>query len=58
VVAIIINCFFVYAVSKGAAWLEGLLGEGALNILRKVFGDIILVISVKLFSEKALQLFT
>jgi multiple antibiotic resistance protein len=56
VVAIIINCILVYALSKGAVWLEGLLGEGGLNILKKVFGETLLVLSVKLFSEKALQL--
>jgi multiple antibiotic resistance protein len=58
VVAILINCILVYTVLKGAAWLEKILGESGLNILRKVFGVILLAISVKLFSENAVQLFT
>ena len=57
VVAILINCILVFAVLKSAAWLEKLLGEGGLNVLRKVFGVILLAIAVKLFSENAVQLF-
>jgi multiple antibiotic resistance protein len=57
VVAILINCILVFAVLKSAAWLERLLGEGGLNVLRKVFGVILLAISVKLFSENAVLLF-
>jgi len=55
-VAIILNCILVFAVLKSAAWLEKLLGEGGLNVLRKVFGVILLAIAVKLFSENAVQL--
>ena len=58
VVAIILNSILVYAVLKSAAWLERILGEGGLNILRKVFGVILLAIAVKLFSENAKMLFT
>jgi len=53
VVAIIINSLLVFAVLKSAARLEKLFGESGLNILRKVFGVILLAISVKLFSENA-----
>lgn len=55
VVAIILNIGLVYAVLKGAAWLESKLGEGGLNVLRKVFGVILLAIAVKLFSENAIS---
>lgn len=58
VVAILINCLLVFAVLKSAARLEKLFGEGGLNILRKVFGVILLAIAVKLFSENAAQLFS
>lgn len=58
VVAIIINCILVFAVLKSAARLERLFGESGLNILRKVFGVILLAIAVKLFSENATLLFT
>jgi multiple antibiotic resistance protein len=58
VVAILINCILVYTLLKDALWLEKILGEGILHVLRKVFGLILLAISVKLFSENAVQLFT
>lgn len=57
VIAIIINSILVYAILKSAAWFERVLGDGGLNVLRKVFGVILLAIAVKLFSENAVQLF-
>ena len=57
VVAILLNSILVFVVLKSATWLEKLLGEGGLNVLRKVFGVILLAIAVKLFSENAVQLF-
>ena len=57
VVAILLNSLLVYVVLKSASWLEKLLGEGGLNVLRKVFGVILLAIAVKLFSENAVLLF-
>lgn len=57
VVAILLNSILVFVVLKSASWLEKLLGEGGLNVLRKVFGVILLAIAVKLFSENAVQLF-
>ncbi len=49
IVAILINLVFVYLVLKYMYWLEKLLGAGGINILRKVFGVILLAIAVKLF---------
>jgi multiple antibiotic resistance protein len=49
IVAILINLVFVYVVLKYMYWLEKLLGEGGINILRKVFGVILMAIAVKLF---------
>lgn len=57
VIAIILNSILVYGVLKSAAWLERVLGDGGLNVLRKVFGVILLAIAVKLFSENAVHLF-
>jgi multiple antibiotic resistance protein len=57
VVAIILNMILVYSVLKGASWLEIKLGEGGLNVLRKVFGVVLLAIAVKLFSENVVNLF-
>ena len=49
IVAILINLVFVYIVLKNTYRLEKILGVGGINILRKVFGIILLAIAVKLF---------
>jgi multiple antibiotic resistance protein len=49
IVAILVNLIFVYLVLKNTYRLEKLLGPGGINILRKVFGVILLAIAVKLF---------
>lgn len=48
VVGIIINLFFVYLVLKTSSWLEKKIGASGFGILRRVFGIILLSISVKL----------
>ena len=49
IAAILINLLFVYIVLRNTYRLEKLLGPGGINILRKVFGVILLAIAVKLF---------
>jgi multiple antibiotic resistance protein len=53
IVAILINLVFVYLVLRNMYRLEHLLGPGGINILRKVFGIILLAIAVKLFRTHA-----
>jgi multiple antibiotic resistance protein len=53
IIAILINLIFVYIVLKNTYRLENLLGAGGINILRKVFGVILLAIAVKLFRTHA-----
>lgn len=48
-VGIFINLLFVYLVLKTSGWLEKKIGKGGFNILRKVFGIILLSIAIKLF---------
>jgi multiple antibiotic resistance protein len=48
-VAIIINVALVYLVLKTTKHIERFLGKGGINVLRKVFGIILLAIAVKLF---------
>jgi multiple antibiotic resistance protein len=48
-VGIVLNTLFVYLVLKNVKWLEKLLGETGVNILRKAFGVILLAIAIKLF---------
>jgi multiple antibiotic resistance protein len=48
-VGIVINLIFVYIVLKSSVWLERKLGKAGANVLRKVFGVILLAIAIKLF---------
>ncbi len=53
IVAILVNLFFVYMVLRNTYRLEQVLGVSGINILRKVFGVILLAIAVKLFRTHA-----
>ena len=57
IVAIIINIIFVYIVLKSSKAIERILGKNGINIIRKVFGVILLAIAVKLFTSNINQLF-
>ena len=57
VAAIILNVIFVYIVLKSSAKIERILGRSGLSVIRKVFGVILLAISVKLFASNINQLF-
>ncbi|NKI26713.1 MarC family protein [Arenibacter sp. 6A1] len=57
IVAIIINVIFVYFVLKSSSKIERLLGKNGLNVIRKIFGVILLAIAVKLFTANINQLF-
>ena len=48
-VGIVLNTMFVYLVLKNVKWLERLLGQTGLAILRKAFDIILLAIAIKLF---------
>ena len=48
-VGIFVNLIFVYVVLKTSSWLERKLGNGGFNVLRKVFGIILLSIAIKIF---------
>lgn len=50
-IAILLNMIFVYIVLKSSGWLERKLGNAGFNILRKVFGIILLSIAIKLFKN-------
>ena len=58
ILAILINIIFVYLVLKSANWIEEKLGDGTLQVLQKVFGIVLLAISIKLFTANFAQLFT
>lgn len=51
VIALALNMGFVYLVLKATGKIEKFLGKGAIYILRKFFGIILLAIAVKLFTS-------
>jgi len=48
IIGIIVNLLVVYLVIRSSDWLQAKLGEGGAAVLRKVFGIILLAISIKL----------
>lgn len=55
IIAILINLVIVYLVLRNLGYLERILGDGGINILRKIFGVILLALAVKLFKTYALS---
>ncbi len=57
VIAIVINIIFVYIVLKSSGKIEKVLGKQGINVVRKIFGVILLAIAVKLFATNIKSLF-
>ncbi|WP_432422803.1 MarC family protein [Zobellia alginiliquefaciens] len=57
IVAITLNTIFVFLVLKSSKRIERVLGQNGLNVIRKVFGVILLAIAVKLFAANVNGLF-
>ncbi|PZW44260.1 multiple antibiotic resistance protein [Mesonia algae] len=56
--AIVINVVFVYLVLKSSGKIEKVLGSQGINVIRKIFGVILLAIAVKLFATNIQNLFS
>ena len=56
IVAVIINVIFIYIVLKTSSRIERIIGANGINIIRKVFGVILLAIAVKLFTSNIKKL--
>jgi multiple antibiotic resistance protein len=50
-VGIVLNLVVVYGVLRASPWLERKLGKAGEDILRRVFGVILLAIAIKLFKQ-------
>lgn len=50
-VGITLNLIFVYIVLKSSEWIEKKIGNAGANLLRKVFGIILIAIAIKLFKS-------
>ena len=51
-VGILLNLVFIYGVLKASVWIEKKLGQVGANVLRKVFGVILLAISIKILKSR------
>ena len=51
---VVVNLLFVYLVLKTCGWLEKKIGKAGFNVLRKVFGVVLLSISIKIFKNHLL----
>ena len=54
VAGIVINLALIYGVLKSSEWLERRIGPGGLDVLRRIFGVILLAIAIKLFKTNLL----
>jgi len=57
IAAIVINIVIVYIVLKSSQRIERIIGQSGINVIRKVFGVVLMAIAVKLFAENLQQLF-
>ncbi len=57
IIAIVLNMIFVYAILKSSTKIEKLIGKAGINVIRKIFGVILLAIAVKLFASNVQVLF-
>jgi len=51
VTGVLLNLAFIYVVLKSSGYIEKKLGVGGLDVMRKVFGIILLAISIKLIKD-------
>lgn len=51
IIALIVNVIVIYVVLKTSARIERIIGANGINIIRKIFGVILLAIAVKLFTS-------
>lgn len=57
IIAVILNVIIIFIVLKTSARIERIIGQNGINIIRKVFGVILLAIAVKLFAHNIKALF-
>ena len=57
IIALVLNCLFVFVVISAISWVERKVNAAAIYLMRKFFGIILLAISVRLFTANILTLF-
>ena len=56
IVAIIVNVLVIYLVLKTSGKIEKFIGQNGIQIIRKIFGVVLLAIAVKLFTSNIKEL--
>ncbi|MDI9859549.1 MULTISPECIES: MarC family protein [Bacteroidota] len=51
-IGVFLNLIFIYIVLRSSEWIEKMLGQGGTNVLRKVFGVILLAIAIKIIKTR------
>ncbi len=57
IIAVFLNVLVIYIVLKTSTKIEKIIGPNGINIIRKIFGVILLAIAVKLFAANIKELF-
>ena len=57
IIAVVLNVIIIFIVLKTSSKIEKMIGQNGINIVRKVFGVILLAIAVKLFAHNIKELF-
>jgi len=57
IVAVVFNVIIIFIVLKTSSRIERIIGQNGINVIRKVFGVILLAIAVKLFAHNIKALF-
>ena len=52
IISIFINLVFIYIVLRSSVWIEKKLGNAGTQILRKIFGVILIAIAIKIFKSR------
>ena len=51
IIAVIVNVIVIFIVLKTSSRIERFIGQNGINIIRKIFGVVLLAIAVKLFTS-------
>lgn len=57
IIAIVLNVLVIFIVLKTSSKIERIIGKNGINIIRKIFGVVLLAIAVKLFAHNIKALF-
>lgn len=55
-IGILVNVLFIYLVLRSSEWIEKIIGQAGANVLRKVFGVILLAIAIKIIKTRLILL--